>query len=218
MDKKEIKIENLQAYHKNPRKITTDDFKNLEKWLLELGDISGIVFNKRTGEVLGGNMRTRIFKAKGARIVVTEAFPKPDSQGTTALGYVVLDNKKYAFREVDWDEKTSEKANIVANKAGGSWDYEVLANEWEAKELVDWGFAPVEVSFANVEVDTGKDKSDLENSMDSYLNGTIKQIVLYFGNEEYENVLGRLKILIEKEKAESHTDIFIKMLNYFETK
>ena len=37
-----------KAYHKNPRKISDIDLENLELWMKELGDLSGIVVDKNS--------------------------------------------------------------------------------------------------------------------------------------------------------------------------
>lgn len=39
----------MQTYHKNPRQITTKQFTDLETWLRELGDLSGIVYEPFSG-------------------------------------------------------------------------------------------------------------------------------------------------------------------------
>jgi hypothetical protein len=142
----ELKIKDLKKYHKNPRNITERQFSELSEWLVKYGDLSGIVVNRRTGEIIGGNQRTHFFREKDAEIKINEEFAEPDEQGTTKIGYVILNGKKYSYREVDWDEKWSEQANIIANKAGGTWDYEILANEFDQELLLDSGFQDWELT------------------------------------------------------------------------
>jgi pimeloyl-ACP methyl ester carboxylesterase len=48
---------------------------------------------------------------------------------------------------VRWDARQCEKANIVANKAGGGWDFDTLANEWEKDDLLMWGFEDAELGI-----------------------------------------------------------------------
>jgi DNA modification methylase len=48
---------------------------------------------------------------------------------------------------VRWDERQAEKANIVANKAGGGWDFDTLANEFDTTDLLEWGFEPFELGI-----------------------------------------------------------------------
>ena len=133
-----------KQYHKNPRKITGKQMTQLAATLGELGDLSGIVHDLNTDELIGGNQRGKLFDIDNLDIVLTEQFDTPDEQGTVGLGYVVWMGKKYAYRAVRWDAETAEKANVVANKAGGTWDFEILANEFELDELLEWGFEPFE--------------------------------------------------------------------------
>lgn len=64
---------------------------------------------------------------------------KPDEQGTVAHGFIVWQGKKYSYRQVRWDEKTAEEANIAANIGAGVWDWDVIANAWNVPELMEWG-------------------------------------------------------------------------------
>ncbi len=136
-----------KPYRKNPRKITQKQLENLETTLAELGDLSGIVHDLGTDEIVGGNQRSKVFRLDECEIVLTEEYAQPDEQGTVGLGFVVWRGKHYAYRAVRWDERTAERANIVANRAGGSWDFEMLAQEFSAPDLVEWGFEPGEVGL-----------------------------------------------------------------------
>jgi hypothetical protein len=130
----------LKTYHKNPRTIKDKQFADLRAWLLELGDLSGIVHDLNTDEVISGNQRMRAIDVAKCEIVLTEGPHDPDAQGTVAHGYVLWQGAKYNYRQVRWDARQCEKANIVANKAGGSWDFDTLANEFDMGDLLEWGF------------------------------------------------------------------------------
>lgn len=210
-------IKDLKHYHKNPRKITGKMFDILSEGLKEYGDLSGIVVNIRTGEVIGGNQRTAFFKndfENVASISKTE-LPKPTPQGTVAYGYVEYMGEKYNYREVDWDEKKSELANIMANKVGGFWDNDILANQFDMEDLKLAGFEDFELGMFNDEIEV--DKSDLTQTMDSYLEGNIKQIVLFFTAEEFENVMPRMEKLMAELGVQNHTEAFLKILEEHES-
>ena len=130
----------MKLYHKNPREITEHQYHDLKKWLAELGDLSGIVHDLNSDEVISGNQRSRVFDINKCEIVLYEQLDKPDDQGTVAHGYLIWQGRKYVYRQVRWNERQCEQANIVANKAGGSWDTDILANNWEVDDLLDWGF------------------------------------------------------------------------------
>ena len=130
----------MKNYHKNPRQIKDKQFRDLRAWLAELGDLSGIVHDLNTDEVISGNQRMRAIDIARCEIVLTEGPHDPDAQGTVAHGYVLWQGAKYNYRQVRWTAEQCEKANIVANKAGGTWDFDILANEWEKDDLLEWGF------------------------------------------------------------------------------
>ena len=129
-----------KPYHKNPRQITVKQFDNLADTLARLGDLSGVVHELNTDEIIGGNQRIKVFGIEKCEIELTQTFDVPDAQGTVALGYIVWEGKRYAYRQVRWDARMAEEANIVANRAGGDWDYDILANEFNTEDLLAWGF------------------------------------------------------------------------------
>ena len=136
----------MKFYHKNPRQITNRQFDDLRSWLQELGDLSGIVHDLNSDEIVGGNQRARVFDVNQCEVVLTEGPHEPDGQGTVALGYVVWQDKRYGYRQVRWTPEQCEQANIIANKAGGSWDFEALKG-WDTDRLLAWGFEEVELGI-----------------------------------------------------------------------
>lgn len=133
----------VKLYHKNPRQITHQQYTDLEAWLDELGDLSGIVHDLNSDEIPAGNQRSRIFgiiKDEG-NIVITETLDKPTRQGTVARGYIEWHGERYSYRQVKWTPEQCEKANIIANRGGGGWDYDILANQFEFNNLLEWGFS-----------------------------------------------------------------------------
>jgi hypothetical protein len=134
----------MKTYHKNPRQITDAQMQQLTGSLSELGDLSGIVHDLNTDEIIGGNQRGRAFNINTCEIEISHNGQEPDEQGTVAHGFVVWKGKRYAYRQVRWTPEQCEQANIQANKLGGSWDFDVLANEFEIPDLLEWGFEPGE--------------------------------------------------------------------------
>ena len=56
-------IDDLRASPRNPRKISAEALAGLKTSLASYGDISGIVWNERTGELVAGHQRVRALKA-----------------------------------------------------------------------------------------------------------------------------------------------------------
>ena len=137
----------MKHYEHNPRQITKKEFADLRDSLRKFGDLSGIVHNLNSDEIISGNQRMEVFDIKAAQIEIVERREEPDAQGTVATGWVHWQGSRYAYRAVMWDERQAKEANIRANKAGGSWDFDVLANAFDVPELIEGGFMPYQLGI-----------------------------------------------------------------------
>lgn len=118
----EWKVADLKPAEYNPRKITEKMFNHLKKSLLEYGDTSILTVNThptRRGIVVGGNQRLQAFKQ--------------------------LKVETINVREVCLDLKAEKILNVKLNKIGGLWDDDLLANEYEVKDLIEAGFEEYEL-------------------------------------------------------------------------
>lgn len=112
---KKVAIGELKPNPNNPRIIKDDKFKKLVqsiKDLPEMAEVRPVVVNTDM-VVLGGNMRLKAMREAGWKEVPIEV--------------------------VDWDEDKQRQFIIKDNVSGGEWDWEMLANQWDAEELSDWG-------------------------------------------------------------------------------
>lgn len=184
---------NLQGkeYHKNPRKITKRQFELLNDSLDEFGDLSGVILNTRTQEFIGGNQRSKIFQQKGAELEITQRYETPTKTGTVAQGFILVDGEKYSYREVDWDKRKEESANIRANKIGGSFDFDILANQFDVEILTESGFVEEELfnspvgNITNLKtVNNGDETSDWVGMPDFEAKDNSPKIIIHFENKE----------------------------------
>lgn len=127
-----MKISSLSPNEKNPRTITDQKLAMFKKALAEFGDLSGIVYNRKSKQLVGGHQRCKLID-KETPIVIQTKHSKPTKVGTVAEGYIEVKGERYAYREVYWPEHKEKAANIAANKGAGEWDMGRL-NEW-LKEL-----------------------------------------------------------------------------------
>lgn len=147
-----MKVSDLKQASYNPRNISNDRLDMLELSMDEFGDIGIIVFNIRTGRLVGGNQRSKVLNPDWE--IIKE--PHKDKVGTVALGYIETPKGRFQYREVDWPEKKELAANLAANKHGGMFDIPKLKDILvdlddgdfnleltgfigdELKELIDW--------------------------------------------------------------------------------
>jgi DNA modification methylase len=110
-----VKINQIKSNPNNPRLIKDDKFYKLVKSLEEDPDfcnVRPVVVNKDM-IVLGGNMRLKAAKELGWKEIPCEI--------------------------VDWSEEKQRAFTIKDNVGYGEWDWEMLANEWDAEQLNEWG-------------------------------------------------------------------------------
>ena len=110
------KLTDIKSNPNNPRIIKDDKFKKLVASIKEFPQMLSlrpIVVNDDM-IVLGGNMRLKACKEAGLKEVpVIKASDLTDEQQKQ---FIIKDNVGY-----------------------GEWDWDMLANEWDAEELVEWG-------------------------------------------------------------------------------
>jgi len=130
-------ITDLKPATYNPRQISTKQFKDLKSSIKKFGLVDPIIVNK-DNTVIGGHQRLKICK----------------ELKHIEIDCVVLDLSKEEEREL----------NIRLNKSGGEFDMDILANEFDIDELVDWGFKEIELGL-NI------DKIDIEEESknDNYI-------------------------------------------------
>ena len=145
------KISDLKKWEVNPRKITESQKRILKKGVDEFGDLSGIIYNKQLDCLVGGHQRTSILDPN-SEIVIEKKYDQPTDMGTVAEGYILQNGERYRYREVAWDQEKHAAAALMANQAGGDWDWSMLPKI--LSELEGNGYGDIEL--------TGFDLVDVE--------------------------------------------------------
>lgn len=141
----------LKNHAYNPRKISKKQFSKLEETMNQFGDLSGIVHNLEDNQLISGNQRTRVFNLEECEITLIEELDKPNKYGTVAYGYIDYKGERFNYRQVRWEEAKANKAMVIANKAGGEFDLDLLANlpQVELEDLKDIGFTDIELGLGD---------------------------------------------------------------------
>ena len=197
-----MKLDDLKPAEYNPRKITDEKRDKLKESLLKFGDLSGVIFNKATKNLVGGHQRCSAFTENNPEIIIEESFDPPTEKGTVARGHFVIEGEKYSYREVHWEDENFEKeANIKANLLTGDWDYDLLKEITERDNLIAWGFEADSLDYEFKDEDFGdfnledKDKSKVEELEDS--EDKMTTIELEFMPEDYTlftQIMAEIKI------------------------
>jgi ParB-like chromosome segregation protein Spo0J len=140
-----MNLDQIKINKANPRYIKDDRFRKLVKSIKEFPkmlELRPIVIDD-DGTILGGNMRYRALRELGYKDV-------PDS---------------WVRKASELTDEEKRRFIIEDNVAFGDWDMDMLANEWDAEELEEWG-----VEGVNYQIDD----ATLPDIQDDELEGMIK--------------------------------------------
>lgn len=114
-----IEIKKLKLNPGNPRKIVDAKMERLKKSIQDferMMELQPIVVSEDF-TVLGGNMRLQAIKQLGYKEI-------PEEWVKVAEGLTEEQKREFVIKD---------------NVGFGEWDWEILGNEWEAEQLIEWG-------------------------------------------------------------------------------
>lgn len=164
-----MNVSDLKPASYNPRNISDRKLKTLGTCMSEFGDLSGIVFNRRTQRLVSGHKRLETIP--GDALVYKQSFT--DDTGTVAVGFIELgDGDRLLYREVDWPEDREKAANITANREFGEYDEQKLRSVLDSiqvKSIRDIGTIQVDTPaptavFPTIIDDDTEDANHLEEA------------------------------------------------------
>lgn len=189
MKVQKLPISKVKLNPTNPRVIKDDKFQKLVKSIQdfpEMKEIRPIVVNEDM-IILGGNMRFRAMQEAGVKDIP-----------------VII---------VDWDEEKQKEFTIKDNLSFGEWDWDALANDWDIEALREWG---VDVPSFNIDlIEPEIDTTKLGENMDKYINNSIKQIVLYYDTEKFEQMLNDLDKIANEKGFEDNSEVVEYLVEQF---
>ena len=126
---KNKKVSELKENPKNPRSLTKKGLEDLEKSMVKFGVAEPLVVNT-DDMICGGHGRKKVLEKLNIKEVDCY-YP----------------NRKLTPKEFD-------ELNIRLNKnIAGEFDMDILANEFDVPDLLDWGFKPYELGVDDNEID-----------------------------------------------------------------
>jgi ParB-like chromosome segregation protein Spo0J len=152
-------ITDLRPATYNPRQISTKQYNDLKASVKKFGLVDPIIVNK-DNTVIGGHQRLKICK----------------ELKHIEIDCVVLDLSKEEEREL----------NIRLNKNTGEFDMDILANEFDIDELVDWGFKHIDIGL-NI------DKLDDTFELDDSEKKPIQNITFVLADKQAELIRNKIK-------------------------
>ena len=204
-----VQLSQIRVNDANPRTITDAKFHKLVNSILSFPKMLNIrpIAVDAFGVALGGNMRYRslVFIAGltpldiRARLEDVSGF-KEKTQGEKDLliDYWTkwLDNPTAEIIMADNLSDAEKREFIIKDNVGfGTWDWDILANEWDDTDLSDWGIDLATFNPADVD-------DFFEQGHDSEGKEAKNKIILEYPEDEYNMVRDALsKIAPSSEEA-----------------
>lgn len=118
-----LKLSKMKMNPSNPRVIKDDRFRKLVKSLREFPEMMEkrpmVCVTDSDGKIypLGGNMRLKALRELGMKEVPEEWVMMAD----------------------EWSEEKRREFVLKDNISFGEWDWDMIANEWDAEQVEEWG-------------------------------------------------------------------------------
>lgn len=129
-----LPVSHLKQSDYNPRQISANDYDALKDSISKFGMAEPLVVNSykgREGIVIGGHQRLRACIDLGIKEVPCFIVPLP--------------------------EKDERELNIRLNRNHGDFDFDALANHFDAGDLMDWGMTARELDMDFTLPDDGEE-------------------------------------------------------------
>lgn len=195
---REMLLKKLKASDYNPRKATKDFDESLKRSLDYYGSVVPVVWNKRSGRIVGGHQRVRILLEQGV--------------------------EKDVVAVVDLSDAEEKALNVSLNKLSGDWDKDKLREVLERlagydADLRFTGFAQNEIDnlmskhvpafeFDVEEVSTDTGVPDVLVS-----ESHVRMVMLFFLTKEtHADFIKMVKVLGTRYGKENLTDIVTEVI------
>lgn len=164
---REINITELNAAQYNPRVALEPgmpEWEKLKTSIEQFGNVEPVVWNQRTGNVVGGHQRLAVLKSMG--------------------------HKSIPCSVVDLDEQDEKLLNIALNKIKGQWDYdklEEILSGFDYEVATASGFSAEEIAVilaSNDGLGDDTDYGDWDDGEEETIVGGSYVVTLVFANAE----------------------------------
>ena len=131
------RAEDIISAEYNPRQLSKNQYKDLKDSMTRFGIVDPLIINvnkDRKNILVGGHQRLKVAAD--------------------------MEIKEIPCVEVDLSLDQEKELNIRLNKNSGEWDWNLLANNFNNKDLISWGFTEDEMSFFDEEPTEGLTDDD----------------------------------------------------------
>ena len=196
---REVDPRTLNPWERNPRNHNMPALKaSIEKF----GFRNIVVVNKNNNVIEAGHGRVQ---AAIELDIATVPVLFVDDDDTTAAAYTVADNRQSDLG--GWNE--NELLPLLQELSNSSLDI------WEGIGFDD---ADIKDLLRRVAPSEGTISGrTMEQALTIYNEGTIRQITLYFTPEEYQDLLMRMRVIMDKMAISTNSELLAELVTYYES-
>lgn len=216
-----VTLGELKAWPRNPK---SHDLPLIKNSINRFGFNDPMTVDERTGQLLEGHGRLEALESMKASGLEPPARVKVNENG---------DWMAPLLRGISFESDLEAEAYIIGHNRStemGGWSDELLAEIFsdfeESNENLDklYGSIGFDIEQAREIVDLqaleGVDvvdrKRNVEERLETYNAGEIKQVVMYFKGADFDLIIPRLKNAREGLKCSNHTELLVALLDYWE--
>ncbi len=186
--------ESLKPYDQNIKKHSVAQVDGIAESMKRFGFYAPIVIDGKKNVIIGHG---RLEASKQLRLKEVPVIKQNKITEEDAKALRIIDNR---ISEVDWDiDNLKLEMSDLTNFSFE--DFNVNMDDLYQPKLQD----------IEIDIDTTDEK------MKAYLEGSVKQITLIFSNEEFGKTLTRMEKAGEELKADSNTEVLLKLLDFYES-
>ena len=196
-----ITVNDIKFDDTNPNILTPEQMIALKETIKKFGFLAPVILNKKL-EVIDGEHRVTVYKE-----LKKETIPAYVIDVDT-IDKKILRQLMNKLRGEHDPFKDKEEFKMI-HEAGRLNDFTNLL----AVNITDFD----KVINPPMDIDENRESEKVEISQENYLNGTIKQMILFFSNEDYETIMPKFDKHMKALNIDNHTDLVLEFFKEYET-
>mgnify|MGYP000993111003 CR=1 FL=1 len=196
---RKVPLSIIKLDESNPNVMSEEQVKGLKLTMEKYGYLQPVILNKDF-TVIDGEHRVKLFQD--------------------------LDKQEIPAYVVDIDNIDSKMLRQLMNKLHGEHDSKKDVEEFKSifdeNKLEDFAnllgekHELLEKVIEDNVVERSRNSDRYDVSQDYYVNGVVKQIILFVENDLFEEIIPKLDKYMEKMNIDNHSDLFLEFFRYYE--
>ena len=196
-----VAVEELKPNPRNPNRHSPEQVAFIAKLIGLRGWRAPITVSNLSGMVVAGHGRLEAAKQLdlGSVPVDFQEFASEEDE----LAHMVADNRLAELSTMDNDALDALLSELSVEEIDVAFDFEQTGFTREQHEQLSKALKPLEYTTEKVR-DAGEGQS--KRKFEAYENSTVRQIILIYSTDEYEEVCARLDKIKSAHNCETNTD------------